>query len=170
MLDARQARDPDAAPRRRESPWPPLGCGGLPLRRLCHRSPRPAADLEACDAKREKAIHEPKEDVGIDRISSSAFWADAANLELKVLAFNLLVLYHRQALGWTSVHRAQTARRRLTAVAGRLGRSAAPITRVSATHWSSIGRSLAPARAGLSELRPALPRPFLRSGLAGRRA
>jgi hypothetical protein len=85
--------------------------------------PGPAADLVACYDKRadmEKAIHELKEDFGIDRISSSSFGANAADLELKILAFNLLVLYQRQALGWTILHRAKTLRRRLVAVAGQL--------------------------------------------------
>jgi len=55
----------------------------------------------------EKAIHELQEDFGIDRISSSAFGANAADLELKVLAFNVLVLYQRQALSWSVLQRAK---------------------------------------------------------------
>jgi hypothetical protein len=64
--------------------------------------PGPAADLVACYDKRadmEKAIHELKEDFGIDRISSTSFGANAADLELKVLAFNLLVLSARRSGG-----------------------------------------------------------------------
>jgi hypothetical protein len=89
--------------------------------------PGPAAELVACYAKRadmERAIHELKEDFGIDRISCSSFGANAADLELKILAFNLLVLYERQALAWTVLHRAITVRRRVVAVAGQLTRTA----------------------------------------------
>jgi len=89
--------------------------------------PGSAADLVACYDKRadmEKAIHELKEDFGIDRISCSSFGANAADLELKILAFNLLVLYQRQALGWTVLHRAKTVRRRVLAVAAQLIRTA----------------------------------------------
>jgi hypothetical protein len=101
--------------------------------------PGPPADLVACYDKRadmEKAIHELKEDFGIDRISSSSFGANAADLELKVLAFNLLVLYQRQALGWTILHRAKTVRRRLVAVVGQLIRTAGQWVLKLATDWA----------------------------------
>ena len=75
-------------------------------------------------ADMEKAIHELKEDLGIDRITSSSFGANAADLELKVLAFNPLVRYQRQALGWAVLQRAKTLRRRVLAVAGQLIRTA----------------------------------------------
>jgi hypothetical protein len=80
-------------------------------------------DIAACYDKRadmEKAIHELKEDFGIDRIASSSFGANAADLELKVLAYNLLVLYQQQALGWPIRQRAKTLRRRVLAVAAQL--------------------------------------------------
>jgi hypothetical protein len=86
-----------------------------------------AADIVAFYDKRadmEKAIHELKEDFGIDRIGSSHFGANAADLELKILAFNLLVLYQRLALGWVVRRRAQTLRRRVVALAGQLIRTA----------------------------------------------
>jgi hypothetical protein len=83
-----------------------------------------------------KAIHELKEDFGIDRISSSSFGANAADLELKILAFNLLVLYQRQALGWTILHRAKTVRRRLIAVAGQLIRTAGRWVLKLAADWA----------------------------------
>jgi nitrogenase molybdenum-iron protein alpha/beta subunit len=54
--------------------------------------PGSAADLVACYDKRadmEKAIHELKEDFGIDRISCSSFGANAADLELKILALSI---------------------------------------------------------------------------------
>lgn len=77
-------------------------------------------------ANMEKAIHEVKEDVDIDRITSSAFGANAADLELKVLVFSVLVLNQRQALGWTVLRRAKTLRRRVIAVAGQVIRTARP--------------------------------------------
>ncbi len=72
----------------------------------------------------EKAIHELKEDFGIDRVPTSRFLPNAADLELKILAFNLLVLYQRQALGWSVLQRAKTLRRRVIALAGQLIRTA----------------------------------------------
>ena len=84
------------------------------------------ADIVAFYDKRAdmEKIHELKEDFGIDRIGSSHFGANAADLELKILAFNLLVLYQSQALGWTVHRRAQTLRRRVIAIAGQLIRTA----------------------------------------------
>jgi hypothetical protein len=72
----------------------------------------------------EKAIHELKEDFGIDHVPTSQFLPNAADLELKILAFNLLVLYQRQALQWPVLQRAKTLRRRLLALAGQLIRTA----------------------------------------------
>lgn len=116
----------------------------------------PAGDIVACYDKRadmEKAIHELKEDFGIDRISSSSFGANAADLELKVLAFNLLVLYQRQALGWTLLHRAKTVRRRLVAVAGQLIRTAGQWMLKLATDWTGQP-DLARVRTHLAALGP----------------
>lgn len=116
----------------------------------------PPADVVACYDKRadmEKAIHELKEDFGIDRISSSAFGANAADLELKVLAFNLLVLYQRQALGWTILHRAKTLRRRLITVAGQLIRTAGQWVLKLGADWA--GRAdVVRVRAHLATLGP----------------
>jgi hypothetical protein len=114
------------------------------------------ADLVACYDKRpdmEKAIHELKEDFGIDRISSSSFGANAADLELKVLAFNLLVLYQREALGWTPLHRAKTVRRRLLTVAGQLIRTAGRWVLKLATDWVAQ-RDLVRVREHLATLGP----------------
>jgi CheY-like chemotaxis protein len=72
----------------------------------------------------EKAIFELKEDFGIGCISTGEFVPNWADLEIKILAFNLLVLYQRQALGWQVVHRAKTLRRRVIAIAGQLIRTA----------------------------------------------
>jgi hypothetical protein len=114
------------------------------------------ADLAACYDKRadmEKAIHELKEDFGIDRISSSSFGANAADLELKVLAFNLLVLYQRQALGWTIRHRAKTLRRRVVAVAGQLIRTAGQWVLKLGADWAGQP-DLVRVRAHLATLGP----------------
>jgi len=86
-----------------------------------------AEDIVAFYDKRgdvEKAIGELKEDLGIGRISTGDFLPNWADLEIKILAFNLLVLYQRQALGWKVVHRAKTLRRRVIAIAAQLIRTA----------------------------------------------
>lgn len=72
----------------------------------------------------ETVIHELKEDFGIDRVPTGRFLPNAADLELKVLAFNLLVLSQQQALGWGMLQRAKTLRRRVVALAGQLIRTA----------------------------------------------
>ena len=87
-------------------------------------------------ADMEKAIHELKEDFGIGRIASSSFGANAADLQLKVLAFNVLVLYQRQGLGWAVLQRAKTVRRRLIAVAGQLIRTAGQWVLKLAEDWA----------------------------------
>lgn len=104
-------------------------------------------------ADMEKAIHELKEDFGIDRIASSAFGANAADLTLKVLAFNLLVLYQRQALGWAVLQRAKTLRRRLIAIAGQLIRTAGQWVLKLADGWAGQV-DLARARQHLATLGP----------------
>jgi len=95
-------------------------------------------DVVAFDDKRadmEKAIHELKEDFGIDRITASTSGANAADLERKVLAYNLLVLYQR-ALGWPTRQRAKTLRRRLIALAGQLIRTAGRWVLKLAQDWA----------------------------------
>ena len=104
-------------------------------------------------ADMEKAIHELKEDFGIDRITSSTFGANAADLELKVLAFNLLVLYQRQALGWSVVQRAKTLRRRVIALAGQLIRTAGQWGLKLADGWAGHA-DLARVRQHLATLGP----------------
>jgi hypothetical protein len=71
----------------------------------------------------EKTIYELKEDFSIGRVPTQFFLANWADLELKILAFNLLVLYQRQALGYCVLHRAKTLRRRVIALAGQLIRT-----------------------------------------------
>ena len=104
-------------------------------------------------ADMEKAIHELKEDFGIDRITSSTFGANAADLDLKVLAFNLLVLYQRQALGWAVLQRAKTLRRRVLAIAGQLIRTAGQWMLKLAPGWAGHA-DLARARQQLATLGP----------------
>ena len=104
-------------------------------------------------ADMEKAIHELKEDFGIDRIPSSAFGANAADLALKVLAFNLLVLYQRQALGWAGLQRAKTLRRRVIAIAGQLIRTAGQWMLKLADGWAGHA-DLARVRQPLATLGP----------------
>ena len=94
-----------------------------------------------------------KEDFGIDRISSSAFGANAADLELKVLAFNVLVLYQRQALGWSVLQRAKTLRRRVLALAGQLIRTAGRWVLKLAEGWAGHA-DLGRARQHLATLGP----------------
>ena len=113
-------------------------------------------DVGAFSDKRadlEKAIPELQDDFGIDRIPSRSFGANAADLELKVLAFNLLVLYQRRALGCASLQRAKTRRRRLLAIAGRLIRTAGPWRLQLAQDWAGQGE-LARVRHHLATLGP----------------
>ena len=113
-------------------------------------------DVGAFSDKRadlEKAIPELQDDFGIDRIPSRSFGANAADLELKVLAFNLLGLYQRHALGCASLQRAKTRRRRLLAVAGRLIRTAGPWRLQLAQDWAGQGE-LARVRHHLATLGP----------------
>lgn len=80
-------------------------------------------DIAAFSDKRadvEKAIHELKEDFGIDRVPTGQFLPNAADLELTILAFNLLGLSQREILGWAVLQRAKTLRRRVVALAGQL--------------------------------------------------
>jgi len=104
-------------------------------------------------ADMEKTIHELKEDFGIGRIASSSFSANAADLELKVLAFNLLVRYQRQALGWAVLQRAKTLRRRVLAIAGQLIRTAGQWVLKLAAGWAGHA-DLARARQHLATLGP----------------
>jgi hypothetical protein len=104
-------------------------------------------------ADMEKAIHELKEDFGIDRITSSSFGANAADLELKTLAFNLLVLYQRRVLGWAVRQRAKTLRRRVLAIAGQLIRTAGQWVLKLAEAWAGHA-DLVRARQHLAMLGP----------------
>ena len=72
----------------------------------------------------ERTICEIKNDLSIDHVPTSSFGANAADLALKILARNLLVLYRDRGLGLTTRERVMTVRRRYLTVAGRLVRRA----------------------------------------------
>lgn len=72
----------------------------------------------------ERTICEAKNDLSIDHVPTSSFGANTADLAIKVLARNLLVLYRDRCLGLTTRVRIATLRRRFIAIAGRIVRHA----------------------------------------------
>lgn len=72
----------------------------------------------------ERTICEAKYDLSIDHVPTSSFGANAADLAIKVLARNLLVLYRDRGLKLAKRFRIATLRRRFIAIAGRLVRHA----------------------------------------------
>lgn len=68
----------------------------------------------------ERTICEVKNDLAIDHIPSASFAANAADLALKVLARNLLVLYRDRGLRLRTRDRVMTLRRRYLLVPGRI--------------------------------------------------
>ena len=72
----------------------------------------------------ERTICEAKNDLSIDHVPTASFGANAADLAIKVLARNLLVLYRDRGLKLTTRYRIATLRRRFIAIAGRLVRHA----------------------------------------------
>lgn len=68
----------------------------------------------------ERTICEAKHDLRIDHVPTSSFGANAADLALKILARNLLVLYRDRGLKLPRRERIMTMRRRYLCVAGRL--------------------------------------------------
>ena len=72
---------------------------------------------------------------------------------MKVLAFNVLVLYQRQALGWAVLQRAKTLRRRVIAIAGQLIRTAGQWGLKLADGWAGYA-DLARVRQHLATLGP----------------
>lgn len=70
----------------------------------------------------ERTICELKNDLFIGHVPTADFEANAADLTLKVLARNLLVLYREHGLKLTTRERIQTLRRRYLHVAGRVVR------------------------------------------------
>ena len=72
----------------------------------------------------ERTICELKHDLAIDHLSTAHFQANAADLALKVLSRNLLVLYRTHRLRLPARDRIRTIRRRYLQVAGRVVRHA----------------------------------------------
>jgi Transposase DDE domain group 1 len=72
----------------------------------------------------ERTICEAKNDLSIDHIPTASFAANAADLALKILARNLLVLYRDRGLRLGARYRVMTLRRRYLWVAGRVVRRA----------------------------------------------
>ncbi len=68
----------------------------------------------------ERVICELKNDLSIDHVPTADFHANAADLALKILARNLLVLYREHGLHLTTRERIVTLRRRYLQVAGRV--------------------------------------------------
>jgi hypothetical protein len=68
----------------------------------------------------ERTICEIKNDLAIDHVPSASFAANAADLALKILARNLLVLYRDRGLRLPARYRIMTLRRRYLLVPGRL--------------------------------------------------
>lgn len=70
----------------------------------------------------ERTICEVKHDLAIDHVPTSCFEANAADLALKILARNLLVLYRDRGLQLKTRLRVMTLRRRYLLIAGRIVR------------------------------------------------
>lgn len=70
----------------------------------------------------ERTVCEAKNDLWIDHVPTASFGANAADLAIKVLARNLLILYRDRGLKLKSRIRIMTLRRRFLWVAGRLVR------------------------------------------------
>jgi hypothetical protein len=70
----------------------------------------------------ERTICELKNDLSIDHVPTASFGANAADLALKILARNLMVLYRDRGLGLNTRVRIMTVRRRYLMVAGRIVR------------------------------------------------
>ena len=87
-------------------------------------SPEDVARFYDKRADVERTICELKNDMAIGNVPSASFDANAADLALKVLARNLLVLYRDRGLGLRSRVRVATIRRRYLLIAGRVVRHA----------------------------------------------
>lgn len=70
----------------------------------------------------ERTVCEAKNDLCIDHVPTASFAANAADLALKILARNLMVLYRDRGLRLGTRHRVMTLRRRYLWVAGRIVR------------------------------------------------
>ena len=137
--------EPDAAggahppARRRDSPRPPGGCRRVPRRGLRHRRGtglRRTSAPSPTSGPTWRRRSPNSRTTSASTASPSSFRANAADLELKVLAFNLLVLSQRPALGCASLQHAKPLRRRLLAIAGRLIRTAGQWRLQLARDWA----------------------------------
>lgn len=93
----------------------------------------------------ERTVCEAKNDLLIDHVPTASFGANAADLALKVLARNLLVLYRDRDLRLKQRIRIMTLRRRFILIAGRIVRHAGRLVLRLAAHSPLQG--LAAARA-----------------------
>jgi hypothetical protein len=84
----------------------------------------------------ERTICEVKNDLHIDHVPTASFGANAADLALKILARNLLVLYRDRGLGLKVRERVMTLRRRYLWVAGRIVRRSGRLLLRLAEHSS----------------------------------
>jgi hypothetical protein len=82
----------------------------------------------------ERTICELKNDLAIGHVPSASFAANAADLVLKVLARNLLILYRHHGLQLLTRDRVQTLRRRYLFVPGRIVRHAGRVILRLARH------------------------------------
>ncbi len=94
----------------------------------------------------ERTICEAKNDLSIDHVPTSSFGANAADLAIKVLARNLLVLYRDRELKLATRFRISTLRRRFIAIAGRLvhhaGRMVLRLSPHTPLHAIAVARPL----------------------------
>ena len=96
----------------------------------------------------ERTICEAKNDLSIDHVPTSSFGANTADLAIKILARNLLVLYRDRGLKLNTRYRLATLRRRFIAVAGRLVRHAGRLVLRLSPHTPLRGIAVArPLRA-----------------------
>ncbi|HZL94411.1 MAG TPA: IS1380 family transposase [Vicinamibacterales bacterium] len=96
----------------------------------------------------ERTICEAKHDLSIGHVPTASFGANAADLSIKVLARNLLVLFRDRGLKLNTRLRVATLRRRFITIAGRLVRHAGRfVLRLSPTTPLRAITAARPARA-----------------------
>ena len=88
--------------------------------RLSLRTTAPVLDPTDKRADVERTICELKNDLAIANIPSASFAANAADLAIKVLTRNLLILYRDRCLALRTRFRVATLRRRFLLVPGRI--------------------------------------------------
>ena len=97
-------------------------------------SPEDVARFYDKRADVERTICELKNDLAIGNVPSQSFAANAADLAIKILARNLLVLYRDRGLALRTRHRVATVRRRYLLIPGRVVRHAGRIILRLASH------------------------------------